>query len=47
MIDTSMEILIFLTLFVWVLILFVLGAVEKRKRARNEAWRRDSLRRWN
>jgi uncharacterized membrane protein YsdA (DUF1294 family) len=47
MIDASMEVLIFLTLLVWVLILFVFSAVEKRKRARNEAWRKDSLRRWN
>jgi uncharacterized membrane protein YsdA (DUF1294 family) len=47
MFDTSMEVLIFLTLLVWVAILLVLGAVEKRKRARNEAWRRDSQRRWN
>jgi hypothetical protein len=47
MFDTSIEVLIFLTLFVWVAILLVLGAVEKRKRARDEAWRKDSLRRWN
>ena len=47
MIDISMEALIFLTLCVWALILFVVSAVEKRKRARNEEWRKASLRRWN
>ncbi|MCU0955400.1 MAG: hypothetical protein MUC37_12530 [Hyphomicrobium sp.] len=49
MIDFNIQtdVLISLTFLVWALILYLVNVRGKRKREEHEAWRQDSLRRWN
>jgi hypothetical protein len=45
--DLQTDLLISLTFFCWALALYLVNVRGKRKKARDEAWRRDSERRWN
>jgi hypothetical protein len=45
--DIQTDLLISLTFLAWALILYLVNVRGKRKRDQHEAWRRDSLRRWN
>ena len=49
MIDFNIQtdVLISLTFLVWALVPYLVNVRGKRKRDEHEAWRRDSLRRWN
>lgn len=45
--DIQANFLISITFFLWALALYLVNVRGKRKRLRDEAWRRDSERRWN
>lgn len=45
--DIQSDLIISLTFFVWALILYLVNVRGRRRRTEHEAWRRDSLRRWN
>lgn len=45
--QTHTDLVISLTFLVWALILYLVNVRGKRRRTRHEAWRKDSLSRWN
>jgi uncharacterized membrane protein YsdA (DUF1294 family) len=45
--DIQSDLFIFLTFFVWAVIVFLVNVRGKRRRTQHEAWRRDSESRWN
>jgi hypothetical protein len=45
--DIQTDLLIFLTFFVWALVLYLVNVRGKRRRTQHEAWRKDSLDRWS
>jgi hypothetical protein len=44
---TQTDLVISLTFLVWALILYLVNVRGKRRRTQHEAWRKDSLNRWN
>ncbi len=45
--EIQTDLIISLTFLVWALILYLVNVRGKRRRTRHEAWRRDSINRWN
>jgi hypothetical protein len=45
--QTQTDLVISLTFLVWALILYLVNVRGKRRRTQHEAWRKDSLNRWN
>jgi hypothetical protein len=45
--QTQTDLVISLTFLVWALILYLVNVRGKRRRTQHEAWRKDSLTRWN